>query len=87
MKKLAIVGASHFVNRMFEACGNYQWTREFFKNAEEAGATKVEFGIEWQAVEKEGVYATAQLPSGKYQLTVATATAIYADIVAIDEPI
>jgi hypothetical protein len=32
-------------------------------------------------------YATAQLPSGKYQLTVATATAIYADIVAIDEPV
>jgi len=56
VKKLAIVGASHFVNRMFEACGNYQWAREFFKNAEEAGATKVEFGIEWQAVEKEGVY-------------------------------
>jgi hypothetical protein len=41
---------------MFEACGNYQWAREFFKNADEAGATKVEFGIEWQAVEKEGVY-------------------------------
>jgi hypothetical protein len=56
MKKLAIVGASHFVNRMFEACGNYQWTREFLKNSLEAGATKVEFGIEWQAVEKEGVY-------------------------------
>jgi hypothetical protein len=56
MKKLAIVGASHFVNRMFEACGNYQWAREFLKNSEEAEATKVEFGIEWQAVEKEGVY-------------------------------
>ncbi|MDI3469910.1 MAG: hypothetical protein OJF62_001973 [Pseudolabrys sp.] len=56
MKKLAIVGASHFVNRMFEACGNYQWAREFLKNAGEAGATKVEFGIEWQAVEKLGVY-------------------------------
>src|SRR5262249_44637443 len=56
MKKLAIVGASHFVNRMFEACGNYQWAREFLKNSLEAGATKVEFGIEWQAVEKEGVY-------------------------------
>ena len=41
MKKLAIVGASHFVNRMFEACGNYQWAREFLKNASEAGATKV----------------------------------------------
>ncbi len=56
MKKLAIVGASHFVTRMFEACGNYQWAREFLKNSLEAGATKVEFGIEWQAVEKNGVY-------------------------------
>ncbi|MEA2877433.1 MAG: hypothetical protein QOF14_2629 [Hyphomicrobiales bacterium] len=56
MKKLAIVGATHFVNRMFEACGNYQWAREFLKNAIEAKATKVEFGIEWQAVEKHGVY-------------------------------
>jgi hypothetical protein len=56
VKKLAIVGASHFINRMFEACGNYQWAREFLKNAYEAGATKVEFGIEWQAAEKLGVY-------------------------------
>lgn len=56
MKKLDIVGASHFVNRMFEACGNYQWAREFYKNAIESGATKVEFGIEWQAVEREGIY-------------------------------
>jgi hypothetical protein len=54
--KLAIVGASHFANRMFEACGNYQWARELLKNSVEAHATKVEFGIEWQAVEKEGVY-------------------------------
>jgi hypothetical protein len=56
MKKLAIVGASHFVNRMFEACGNYQWAREFLKNSIEAGAKKVEFGIEWQAAERHGVY-------------------------------
>src|SRR5215470_12666213 len=41
---------------MFEACGNYQWAREFLKNSIEARATKVEFGIEWQAVEKLGVY-------------------------------
>jgi hypothetical protein len=54
--KLEIVCASHFVKRMFEACGNYQWAREFLKNAIEAKATKVEFGIEWQAVEKMGVY-------------------------------
>jgi Histidine kinase-, DNA gyrase B-, and HSP90-like ATPase len=64
MKKLAIVGASHFVNRMFEACGNYQWAREFLKNALEAGATKVEFGIEWQAVEKLGTYRRTIIDNG-----------------------
>ena len=54
--KVSITGASNFVNRMFEACGNYQWAREFLKNSREAGAKKVEFGIEWQAVEKLGIY-------------------------------
>lgn len=54
--KLQIVGASTWVNRMFEACGNYQWAREFLKNSLEANASKVEFGIEWQAVEKYGCY-------------------------------
>ena len=47
MKKLAIVGASHFVNRMFEACGNYQWAREFLKNAIEAS------GLSIKALERE----------------------------------
>jgi hypothetical protein len=63
--KLKIVGASHFVNRMFEACGNYQWAREFLKNSIEAGATKVDFGIEWQAVEKDGVYRRTIIDNGK----------------------
>jgi hypothetical protein len=56
MRKLDIVGASVWVGRMFEACGNYQWAREFLKNSLEAGATQIEFGIEWQAVEKAGIY-------------------------------
>lgn len=64
MRKLAIVGASHFVNRMFEACGNYQWAREFLKNSLEAGATKVEFGIEWQGVEKLGAYRRTVADNG-----------------------
>ncbi|HOX45660.1 MAG TPA: ATP-binding protein [Myxococcota bacterium] len=54
--KLEITGASNFVNRMFEACGKYQWARELLKNSIEAGATRVEFGIEWQAVAKHGQY-------------------------------
>src|SRR5581483_3664566 len=64
MKKIAIVGASHFVNRMYEACGSYQWAREFLKNAFEAGATKVEFGIEWQAVERLGTYRRTIVDNG-----------------------
>ncbi len=54
--KIEITGASNFVNRMFEACGPYQWAREFLKNAIEAEANRVEFGIEWQAVERLRVY-------------------------------
>ena len=29
--KVTIIGASNFVNRMFEACGSYQWAREFLR--------------------------------------------------------
>jgi len=62
--KLRITGASNFVNRMFEACGSYQWAREFLRNAVEAGATKVDFGIEWQAVQKLGVYRRTVIDDG-----------------------
>src|SRR5882672_4245024 len=54
--KVSITGASDWIKRLFEACGNYQWAREFVANSLEAGATRIEFGIEWQAVEKLGVY-------------------------------
>lgn len=54
--KVSITGASDWIKRLFEACGNYQWAREFVANSLEASATRIEFGIEWQAVEKLGVY-------------------------------
>lgn len=54
--KVDITGASNFVNRMFEACGAFQWAREFVRNSIEAGATRVEFGLEWEAVEAEACY-------------------------------
>lgn len=62
--KIEITGASAFVRRMYEACGKYQWARELLKNSGEAGATRVEFGIEWQAVEKEGVYRRTVIDDG-----------------------
>ena len=33
-----------------------QWLRETFRNADEAGAMNVHYGIEWQGVETQGVY-------------------------------
>src|SRR3989344_3600358 len=63
--KLDIKGASNFVNRMFEACGKFQWAREFLKNAIEAKATKIEFGIEWQAVKKLGIYRRTVVDNGE----------------------
>jgi histidine kinase/DNA gyrase B/HSP90-like ATPase len=63
--RVEITGASAFVNRMFEACGPYQWAREILRNSLEASATRVEFGIEWQAVDKFGVYRRAMIDNGQ----------------------
>lgn len=54
--KIGIRGASDFVNRMFEAAGPHQWVREVLRNSTEAGAKRIEFGLEWQAVERLGHY-------------------------------
>jgi hypothetical protein len=62
--KISITGASNFVNRMFEACGTYQWAREFLKNSLEAQAKRIEFGIEWQAVERKGIYRRTVIDDG-----------------------
>lgn len=62
--KLRITGASNFVNRMYEACGSYQWVREFLRNSMEGHATRVEFGIEWQAVQKLGCYRRTIIDDG-----------------------
>ncbi len=64
MKKIEITGASHFTRRMFEACGRFQWAREFLRNALEAGANRVEFAIEWEAVENLGLYRRMIIDNG-----------------------
>ena len=45
-----------WLERSYREGGRFQWVRETTMNAIEAGATQVEFGIEWQAVEKLGIY-------------------------------
>lgn len=49
-------GIQHHVARVYREGGPYQWVRETLTNAMEAEATRVEFGVEWQAVESKGVY-------------------------------
>lgn len=44
------------VDRAYRESVKYTWTREATLNAIEAGATQIEFGIEWQAVKSQGVY-------------------------------
>jgi hypothetical protein len=63
--KIKITGASAFVTRLFEACGSYQWAREFLQNAIEAKATRVEFGLEWQAVRERKVYRRTVVDNGE----------------------
>jgi hypothetical protein len=53
---MRVTGAQNFIERTHREGGAYQWVRESFTNALEAGATRVEYGIEWQAVENKGVY-------------------------------
>lgn len=49
-------GIQHHVARVYREGGEYQWVRETYINSIEAKATRIEFGIEWQAVQERGVY-------------------------------
>lgn len=53
---IVVQGAEHFVERNYREGGQFQWVRETAVNAIEAGATKIEFGTEWQGVAERGVY-------------------------------
>ena len=55
-QKVEIQGASSFAKRFFSECGQFQWARELLQNSVEAKATKIEFGIEWQAVVQHQIY-------------------------------
>jgi hypothetical protein len=54
--KIGITNATSFIRRSHEGTGQFQWARETLVNAKEAGATKITFGVEWQAVAKYDVY-------------------------------
>jgi len=62
--KMGIKHARHWVNRMYEGCGTFQWARELLTNSIEAHATRVHFDVEWQAVKSHGVYRRMIVDNG-----------------------
>jgi hypothetical protein len=62
--ELKYTGYIHHLKHDYDGCMPYQWVREVLKNAEEAGATKIEYGIEWQSVELLGKYRRTIIDNG-----------------------
>src|SRR5690242_5102812 len=47
---------SRIMDLLYGETAPLQYVRELWKNAEEAGATKVRYGFEWQGIEATGIY-------------------------------
>lgn len=58
-------GTQHFIERTYRESGVFQWVRETWINGHEADATRIEFGVEWQAVENLGVYRRTIADNGR----------------------
>ena len=58
-------GTHNFIERTYREGGAYQWCRETYTNTVEAVATRIEFGIEWQAVEALGIYRRTISDNGR----------------------
>lgn len=61
---IVVEGAENFVERNYREGGRHQWVRETLVNSIESGATRVEFGTEWQGVSEYGVYRRTVADNG-----------------------
>lgn len=64
-RPMKTAGTQHLIERTYREGGTFQWVREATINAIEAGATRIEFGIEWQAAEQFGVYRRTIADNGR----------------------
>lgn len=62
---MAVSGVRHLVERAYRESGELQYLRELVVNALEAGASRIELGPEWSAVEDDGVYRLMIADNGK----------------------
>lgn len=63
--KMAVSGVRHLVERAYRESGELQYLRELVVNCIEGGATRIELGPEWHAVEHEGVYRLMVADNGR----------------------
>ena len=56
IQKMTIGHNGPIVNRSYRETSRMQWVRETYKNAAQANATRVHFGVEWQGVVNNNVY-------------------------------
>ena len=61
---MTVAGVRFLVERAYRESGELQYLRELLVNALEAGASRVEFGPEWNAVEAHGVYRLTVADNG-----------------------
>lgn len=54
--RMSVGGVQHLIERAYRESGEHQYLRELLVNAIESKATQIEFGPEWRAVERSGVY-------------------------------
>lgn len=54
----------NLIRQAYEAGGRYQWAREAWRNSEESGASVIQFGIEEQAAESQGVLRRTIMDNG-----------------------
>ena len=63
--EMGVSGVQYLIERAYREGSEMQFVRELYKNAIEAGATKIEFGPEWQGVERHDVYRLMVADNGK----------------------
>ena len=65
VKPMQAVGIKPLVDRNYKASHTFQWVRELIVNSLQAGATKIHFTTEWQAVQNLGVHRRMVYDNGK----------------------
>lgn len=56
VEEMGVTNVPALIARTYRESHAFQWAREAWANSNEAQASRVNFGIEWQGVENKGVY-------------------------------